>query len=272
MTGPAGAPPSGARARRKPGATGQPAGTKGRAGSRSRRKARAGAPRAEGAALVEVHNEIELEQALKIRPRIIGVNNRNLRTFEVDLETTARLRPLVPADVILVADTGLSGIWTAQMIDFRSPGQTYLRAAGSLGWSFPASLGAKCAAPDRPVVCFTGDGGFWYHLAELETAVRLNIETVLLVNNNRSLNQVIDPCKEAYGGKLRGKHAELWQFADVSFAELARTMGAEGIRVQKPGELPGALGKAFSCRRPCVVEVLTEITAMAPLAFLGNTP
>ena len=59
------------------------------------------------AALVEVHNEIELEQALKIRPRIIGVNNRNLRTFEVDLDTTARLRSLIPADVILVAESGV---------------------------------------------------------------------------------------------------------------------------------------------------------------------
>jgi hypothetical protein len=50
------------------------------------------------------------------------------------------------------------------------PGQSYIRAAGSLGWGFPAAMGAKCGAPDRPVICFIGDGGFYYHLSELETA------------------------------------------------------------------------------------------------------
>ena len=59
------------------------------------------------AALVEVHNVAELERALKIAPRVVGVNNRDLRTFKVDLETTAHLRPLVPTDVILVAESGV---------------------------------------------------------------------------------------------------------------------------------------------------------------------
>jgi indole-3-glycerol phosphate synthase len=59
------------------------------------------------AALVEVHNAAELKRALEIDPRIVGVNNRDLRTFEIDLETTARLRPLVPADLILVAESGV---------------------------------------------------------------------------------------------------------------------------------------------------------------------
>jgi indole-3-glycerol phosphate synthase len=59
------------------------------------------------AALVEVHNAAELERALEIKPRIVGINNRDLRTFRVNLETTARLRLLVPADVILVAESGI---------------------------------------------------------------------------------------------------------------------------------------------------------------------
>ena len=60
-------------------------------------------------ALVEVHDEAELARALKESPRIIGVNNRDLRTFEVDLNATARLRPLIPDDVLLVAESGIRG-------------------------------------------------------------------------------------------------------------------------------------------------------------------
>jgi acetolactate synthase-1/2/3 large subunit len=180
----------------------------------------------------------------------------------------SELTRLMPADTLLVSETGHSGMWTGGMIDLNKPGQGYIRAAGSLGWGLPAALGAKLAQPERPVLLFSGDGGFWYHLSELETAVRWNIAAVLLINNNRALNQEIDIYTEAYGGNLRGKHAELWQFSDVSFAALARTMGAQGLRVEKPGELPGALEKAFSSNQPSVVEVVTEMTAVAPLAFL----
>lgn len=58
-------------------------------------------------ALVEVHNEAELERALRIAPRLLGINNRNLKTFDVTLETTARLAALVPPDVTLVAESGI---------------------------------------------------------------------------------------------------------------------------------------------------------------------
>lgn len=58
-------------------------------------------------ALVEVHNEVELARALRIDPRIVGINNRDLKTFAVDLENTARLRPLIPVDVVLVAESGI---------------------------------------------------------------------------------------------------------------------------------------------------------------------
>jgi acetolactate synthase-1/2/3 large subunit len=101
------------------------------------------------------------------------------------------LGELMPPDTLLVSETGHSGMWTGGMIDLNEPGQGFIRAAGSLGWGLPAALGAKLALPRRPVLLFSGDGGFWYHLSELETAVRWNINAVLLINNNRSLNQEI---------------------------------------------------------------------------------
>ena len=101
------------------------------------------------------------------------------------------LSEALPENAVLVADTGYSAIWTATMVYLTQPGQSYLRAAGSLGWAFPAALGAKCAVPERPVICFTGDGGFWYHLSELETARRHSINTVTIINNNSGLAQGI---------------------------------------------------------------------------------
>ena len=173
----------------------------------------------------------------------------------------------LPDDAILVSDTGHAGMWTAGFIDLNKPRQSFIRAAGSLGWGLPAALGAKLACPDRPVVCFTGDGGVWYHLVELETAVRWNIPAVIVINNNHSLNQEIAVYSKAYGGELEGKHGELWHFEDIDFAAMARTMGAEGIRVEKPGAFAGALEQALAYGKPCVIDVVAEMEAVAPLGY-----
>ena len=103
-----------------------------------------------------------------------------------------------------MSDTGHAGIWTGTLVELRHPEQTYIHFAGSLGWGLPAAMGAKCAAPDRPVVCFTGDRGIWYHLAELETAVRCGIRTVTVVNNNHSLNQEQGGVERTCGGRTAG--------------------------------------------------------------------
>jgi acetolactate synthase I/II/III large subunit len=176
----------------------------------------------------------------------------------------------LPAKTLVVSETGHAGMWTGAMLDLNQPGQSYIRAAGSLGWGLPAALGAKLAVPQRPVLLFSGDGGFWYHLSELETAVRWNINAVLLVNNNRSLNMETDIYKDAYGGQLERNHGELWKFRDVSFAAVAETMGAKGILVEKPREISGALQQAFEAKRPCVVEVISDINAIAPWGEVGG--
>jgi thiamine pyrophosphate-dependent acetolactate synthase large subunit-like protein len=92
----------------------------------------------------------------------------------------------------------------------------------------------------------------------------------ILVNDNHSLNQGIWPNRNAYGGKLSGKHGELWEFKDIDLAEVARTIGANGIRVKKPSELPVALEKAFSSDTLTVIDVVTDMAALAPLAFAGK--
>ncbi len=170
----------------------------------------------------------------------------------------------LPANGVVVSDTGHAGIWTARMIDLKHAGQSYFRTAGSLGWGFPAALGVKCALPDRPVVCFTGDGGFYYHIAELETARRHNINAVIVVNNNSALNQEIKLNDAAYGGTQRGRAEEMWRFPDMNFAKIADAFGCVGIRVEKPGELNDALRRAIAMEKPVVVDVVTDMYAIAP--------
>lgn len=178
----------------------------------------------------------------------------------------AELTDLVPDDGIVVVDTGHAGMWMGGMYDLRAPTQSYLRSAGHLGWAFPASLGAKCAQPDRPVVCFTGDSGFWYHVAEIETAVRWGINTITVVNNNHSGNQSKRGFDRVYGGKQSEKAREMWVFTEVDFAGLAEHIGAIGIRVEKPADLAPAFEKALASDRPVILDVVTEIDALAPVA------
>ena len=150
--------------------------------------------------------------------------------------------------------------------DLTSPSQSYMRSAGHLGWAFPAGLGAKCACPDRPVITFTGDAGFWYHIAEVETAARWGINAITLVNNNSSGNQSKRGFDRVYGGTQTEQAREMWTFTKVNFARLAEDMGAVGIRVEKPGEIGAAIDTALKADRPVVIDVVTEIDALAPLA------
>jgi len=172
----------------------------------------------------------------------------------------------VPDDAIVVVDTGHAGMWMGGMFDLKA-GQQYMRSAGHLGWAFPAGLGAKCGCPGRPVVTFTGDAGFWYHIAEIETAVRWKIDAVTVVNNNGGGNQSMRGFDRAYGGKQTDKARELWTFNAMNFARLAEDMGALGIRVEKASEFPAALARAIAAKRPAVIDVATDIEAVAPGAF-----
>ena len=174
------------------------------------------------------------------------------------------IQQALPEGALLVSDTGHAGIWTGTMIDLTEPNQRYIRCAGSLGWAFPAALGAKCALPETPVVCFIGDGGFYYHLSEMETAARAGINTVTVVNNNHSLNQGKPEVDRVYRGQSTGNPEEMWVFGDVDFARLAEAMGCFSVRVEEPSEIRPALEQTLACGRPAVVDVVTDIDALAP--------
>lgn len=174
----------------------------------------------------------------------------------------------LPDNGVVVTDTGHSGIWSSTMIDFTSPNQRFIRCAGSMGWGFPGALGVKCALPDRPVVCWSGDGAFYYHIAELETAARYGINVVVVVNNNSTLNQEIPLFDKAYGGRQRGRADEMWRHTDIDFGKVAESFGCVGMRVEDPKDLNDALRKAYTLNRPVVINAVSDERAMAKEPWL----
>jgi len=159
---------------------------------------------------------------------------------------------------VVVGDTGHVGAWSARHLRL-SDGQSIVRAAGSLGWGLPASLGVKSACPDREVICVTGDGGFFYHISELETARRYGLNVIVVVNNNTSLNQEARLWDK--GSADQGKN---WQFHDTDLAQIARGFGCHGARVDEPADFAAALDKARASGLPAVIDVRTDIAIAAP--------
>jgi len=181
----------------------------------------------------------------------------------------AEITRALPEDGILVADTGYSGIWTSTLIELNGTTQSYLRAAGSLGWSFPAALGAKCAAGKRKVICWSGDGAIYYHLTELETARRRGIAVVLVINNNSGFGQGWPNIQRQQGNKP-GDVRELVRFGPTNFADVARVFGLRGIRVEQPSQIAPALQEALASDETVVVDVATDIDCRAPEPWLPS--
>ena len=180
----------------------------------------------------------------------------------------------LPSDAIVVGDTGHSAAWLARTsmrpARNRRSSAPRARSAGAC----PAAIGAKCAAPDRPVVCFTGDGGLFYHFTELETAARYGINIVVVVNNNVSLNQEQGLWQESTDLDKN------WRFCPVDFAAAARAFGCNGVRVERGSEVGPALEQALAANRPTLIEAMTDLWVpaatglgselMRGLVFPGN--
>jgi acetolactate synthase I/II/III large subunit len=193
-----------------------------------------------------------------IKPRVIS-DETPIRPERLCYEIGRNL----PKDAILAADTGYSCVWASTMIPLTQPTQRFIRAAGSLGWAFPASLGAKCAEPNRPVICFSGDGAFLYHLPELETAKRWGINTVTIVNNNSCFGQSILGVTKAYG-KAQGNPDEVLRFGKTNYAMIAQDFGCIGIRVEDPAKIAPAIQSALQADKPVVIDVVTSSDCHPP--------
>ena len=173
-------------------------------------------------------------------------------------ELVTRLRP----DDILISDASFSAGWIASHIPARLPGRHFLfaRGQGGLGYAVPAAIGAAAARPDARVVTVSGDGGFSYAIGELATQAQHGLRTVNVVLNNGTLAWLAMWQRLFFDGLRQSVDLE-GEAVSPNFAQVARGLGCEGIRVERPEELPGAFDAAFAATRPVVVDVRTDPTA-----------
>ncbi len=162
------------------------------------------------------------------------------------------LSELIPEDAIIAVDVGNNTYSFGRYFECKRQSVLMSGYLGSIGFGFPAAMGAWAAAPDRKVVSVSGDGGFGQYMGEFTTAVKygMNITHVLL--NNDELGKI---SKEQRNGEW-----QVWQtsLSNPSFAEFARLCGGFGIRVEKADELPAALRKALTTEGPSLVEIVSD--------------
>lgn len=178
-------------------------------------------------------------------------------------ELADEISEALPRDGFLVSDTGHSGMWTGAMVEMRHPDQRYIRCAGSLGWGLPGAMGVQCAFPNRKTVLWCGDGGLYYHLAELESAARYGINLIVVCNDNSALSQEYRLIVEAYDGKPGPHWREINAFRETDFSKVAETLGCVGLRATRRSEFRDALRHALTLDRPVVIDAVTDVTAMA---------
>ena len=156
------------------------------------------------------------------------------------------LNDCLPADAVVTADAGENRIFLVHHLrtsdgDFLQPG-----SMGGMGYSIPAALGAKLADPSRPVVAMVGDGGFAMSINGLMTSLEAALPIVVVVMNNSMLGWV---------RHMQGERPIASTLPSYDHAALARSLGCDGVRVEKPSGLEHALRDALRSGRTTVIDV-----------------
>ncbi len=178
------------------------------------------------------------------------------------------LNRALPADAILVADGGFAGHWTGLLYDTKMAGRHFIpdRGLASIGYGLPGGIGAALAAPGRPVVAITGDGGFNMVLGELETARRARLGLTIVVVNNAASGYVKALQHAMMGGRYQSS-----DLSEMDYAAVARAMGVGGIRVEDPEALGPALAAGLAeTDRPTIVDVVVTRDPAQMLPAVDN--
>lgn len=160
---------------------------------------------------------------------------------------------LATDDAIFTCDVGTTTVWAVRYLQMN--GKRCLLGSfnhGTMANAFAQSIGAQAAYPERQVIAMCGDGGFTMLLGDFISLVQLNLPVKVVVFNNGTLGFV----------ELEMKAGGFLDFGTTlhnpNFADLAKAVGVEGIRVEDPGDLENALKKAFSHKGPVLVDVVTN--------------
>jgi len=154
-------------------------------------------------------------------------------------------------NAIIAVDVGQHQMWTAQFYKFAHP-RTWLSSSGlgSMGYGFPAAMGAQMAFPDRQVIALVGDGGFQMTLNDLATVVQYRVPVKIAVINNRALGMVRQ-WQEIFFEK---RYCDIDLNFAPDFVKLAESYGIRGMRVEHRTDVVDAVRDMLSDREPCLVD------------------
>jgi acetolactate synthase-1/2/3 large subunit len=163
----------------------------------------------------------------------------------------------LPEDAIVTNGAGNYATWVHRFHQYRRFGTQLAPTSGSMGYGFPAAVAAKLVHPERPVVCFTGDGDFLMTGQELATAVQYRLGVVVLVANNGMYGTIRAHQERHYPGRVVGT-----DLVNPDFAALARAYGAHGETVARTADFPAAFERARAAGGPAVIELRIDPEAL----------
>lgn len=167
----------------------------------------------------------------------------------------ARLNKLLPKDSIITTEVGQNQMWAAHFFNARYPRQFITSGGfGTMGFGFPASIGAKCAFPEKTVLDIAGDGSIQMVFQEFATAVSEDLPVIVVVFNNGWLGMVRQWQKLFNERRFSG--TELANNPD--FVKLAQAYGADGVRVDRSSELDEAIQNAVASEVPYIIDVMVD--------------
>ncbi len=163
---------------------------------------------------------------------------------------------------ILTTDVGQNQMWAAHFFDTQKP-RKFISSGGlgTMGFGFPAAIGAKVACPDDPVVSINGDGGFLMVCQELATVREYDIPVIAVVLENRTLGMVYQWQSLLYNER----HSQTLLGNSPDFVKLAESFGVTGVRITQPGETKEALSNAIKDNEPILLDVVIDSEEALPM-------